>query len=368
MSATRLGVVWEGALSAHHSFANINREVCALLAGLPDIDLGLVRAEPDEAETAEDPCPGRVAALVGHEPATVHCHVRHRWPPDFARPPRGAFILVQPWEFSRLPLAWVEAVAQTVAEWWVPSTFVRDAGVRSGVAADTIVVIPFGVNPAVFNPRVVPRQPPTDRSFRFLFVGGGIERKGFDLLLRAYVAEFTSHDDVCLVVKDVFYGGHARQVVEDLARRPGAPEIRYTYGAGAHEALGGLYTACDCLVQPYRGEGFGLPIVEAMACGLPVIVTGAGPATEHCSDETSYLLPATEVPVPDEVWPPSLPTGHPPTWYEPDLGVLRQSMRRVYEQPDEARRKGALASARVLRDYTWAGTVDRMRARLARYA
>ena len=38
--------------------------------------------------------------------------------------------------------------------------------------------------------------------------------------------------------------------------------------------LAGLYTACDCLVHPYRGEGFGLPIAEAMACGLPVIVTG----------------------------------------------------------------------------------------------
>ena len=37
-----------------------------------------------------------------------------------------------------------------------------------------------------------------------------------------------------------------------------------------------LYAACDCLVHPFRGEGFALPVVEAMACGLPVIVTGAG--------------------------------------------------------------------------------------------
>ena len=39
--------------------------------------------------------------------------------------------------------------------------------------------------------------------------------------------------------------------------------------------MAALYAACDCLVHPYRGEGFGLPIAEAMACGLPVIVTGS---------------------------------------------------------------------------------------------
>lgn len=364
MPGARLGVLWEGSLFAHHSFANINREVTGLLARRPDVGLGLVPYGPADADTLADPRFRRIAALVGHEPSTVHCHVRHRWPPDFTRPARGAFVLVQPWEFSRLPRAWVTAVAQTVDEWWVPSAFVRDAGVRSGVAADKLVVIPLGVNPDVFHPGAPPVPPPTRRSFRFLFVGGGIERKGFDLLLRAYSAEFSSDDDVCLVVKDLFYGGGAEHVVADLARRPGAPEIRYSYGNRAHESLGGLYTACDCYVQPYRGEGFGLPIVEAMACGLPVIITGAGPATEYCSEETGYLIPATQVPVPREVWPPSLPTEHPPSWYEADLGVLRQRMRHVYEHPDEGRRKGAAASTQILRSYTWARTVEQMLARL----
>ena len=53
-----------------------------------------------------------------------------------------------------------------------------------------------------------------------------------------------------------------------------------------------LYAACDCLVHPFRGEGFGLPIVEAMACGLPVIVTGAGPVLDYASEETAFLIPA----------------------------------------------------------------------------
>ena len=56
------------------------------------------------------------------------------------------------------------------------------------------------------------------------------------------------------------------------------------------EELAGLYAACDCLVHPYRGEGFGLPIAEAMACGLPAIVTGYGAAMDFCDERTSYPI------------------------------------------------------------------------------
>ena len=54
--------------------------------------------------------------------------------------------------------------------------------------------------------------------------------------------------------------------------------IEYHDRALNDQEMAGLYAACDCLAHPYRGEGFALPVVEAMACGLPAIVTGAGPA------------------------------------------------------------------------------------------
>lgn len=363
-----LGVIWQGAFFAHHSFANVNREVAGLLARRRGVDLGLAVDGPELPDGAADAAEGFLARCIGHRPPTVHCHVRHRWPPDFSRPQGGGFVLVQPWEFTQLPTAWVEALQASVDEVWTPSAFSRDAFVASGVDDSKVAVVPWGVNPEVFNPQAAPWPLSTRAGFRFLFVGGTIERKGFDLLLRAYVDEFSRDDDVCLVVKDFFYGGHAGAVVRDLAGRPGAPEIHYSYGTTAPEELGGLFTACDSYVQPYRGEGFGLPIVEAMACGLPAIVTGAGPALEYCTDDTAYLVDASEVPVPAEIWSGSLPTGAPPAWYEPDLDHLRRLLRHVYEHRDEARTVGALSSRAVLQHHTWSRTVDQVVARLERLA
>src|SRR5262249_25450555 len=118
-----------------------------------------------------------------------------------------------------------------------------------------------------------------------------------DVLLEAYTQAFTAADDVCLVIKDLgvgtFYGGQtAAEKIAGLQARLGAPEIEYLDRRLGADELARLYTACDCLAHPYRGEGFGMPIAEAMACGLPVIVTGYGAALDFCSEETGYLLPA----------------------------------------------------------------------------
>ena len=74
--------------------------------------------------------------------------------------------------------------------------------------------------------------------------------------------------------------------------QPNAPEILYLNEELPPDSLPGLYTACDCLVLPYRGEGFGLPVPEAMACGLPVIVTAGGATDDFVRDDFAWRIPA----------------------------------------------------------------------------
>ena len=78
---------------------------------------------------------------------------------------------------------------------------------------------------------ISPHPLATTKRFKFLFVGGTISRKGPDVLLKAYLANFTAADDVCLVIKD--FGGksvYAGQTLEAQIKAaqaiPTAPEIR----------------------------------------------------------------------------------------------------------------------------------------------
>ena len=55
--------------------------------------------------------------------------------------------------------------------------------------------------------------------------------------------------------------------------------------------MAALYRSCDVLVHPYRGEGFAMPVLEAMASGLPVVVTAGGPTDEFCPDAAGWRIP-----------------------------------------------------------------------------
>ena len=361
-------VVWEGSQFVGHSLALVNRELCLQLIG-DGYPLSIIPYEEDEFGAEADPRFHLLAEAVRRPlPTAPAVHVRHQWPPDFTPPPEGRWVMIQPWEFGSLPTRWVEVMNEKVDEVWVPSSYVRDCYLRSGVRPERVFTVPNGVNTALFNPQAPPIPLKTRKRFKFLFVGGTIARKGIDILLQAYSAAFTSGDDVCLVIKDMgggsFYQGRtAQELIARYRQNPELPEVEYLDRFLPDRELAGLYTACDCLVHPYRGEGFGLPMAEAMGCALPAIVTGYGAALDFCSAETAYLIPAREVKLPMKKVG-ELETVDYPWLAEPDAAALADIMRHVAEHPDEARRKGRAAALHIARDFTWEKAAACVRARL----
>src|SRR5262249_23869227 len=155
-----------------------------------------------------------------------------------------------------------------------------------------------------------------------------------------------------------FYQGQTSEaLVARLRERAAAPEVLYLDDNLSPDDLAGLYAACDCLAHPYRGEGFGLPIVEAMASGLPVIVTGYGAALDFCNDKNAFLVPGRPMRFPEKRLGKTETVDYP--WLaEPDPAVLQSHMRSVVAQPAEARKRGETARAYVLENFTWDRATD----------
>lgn len=347
-------IVWEGSFLDYGSLSHINRELTARLAA--DLNVTCVGRNilpgAARADLRMRQCAARIASSV---PDNASVTVRHQWPPNWSKPASGSLVVIQPWEFGMLPKAWVDASAN-VDEFWVPSPIVRAMYVNSGIPAEKVRVVPNGVDTRKFRPDVRPLALATKKKFKFLFVGGTIFRKGPDILLEAFLNAFTAADDVCLVIKDFggdsfYHGQTAETAIRTLQQKAGAPEILYLKEELSSEEMPSLYTACDCLVLPYRGEGFGMPVLEAMSCGLPVIVTAGGATDSFVSADAGWKIPSTLIRLTDRVGEMQLVK---PGWMlQPGKLQLAEIFKFVAKNPDECRRRGTNGRAVVERRFDW---------------
>ncbi len=336
-----ISIAWQGTFEDHGSLSHVNRELTTAL---------------------QEHCGVKIArAHVTAPVPAANVTVRHAWPPDWERPAQGAFVVIQPWEYGALPAQWVRGLA-AVDQYWVPSSFVRRVAIESGVPAGKVRVVPNGVNTGRFHPDVEPLALPTGKSFKFLFVGGTIPRKGADILLETYLREFTAQDDVCLVIKDfggqgVYAGQTLATRIEAARRQPGAPEIIHLTQDLPEAEVAALLTACQCLVHPYRGEGFALPVIEAMACALPAIVTAGGATDDFANDDVAFRVPSRRVPIDGTIGGMALAARA--WWLEPDADALASQMRAVVKDPAAAKAKGAAAARHVRANWSWEKAAER---------
>jgi len=366
-TAVRPRVVVEGAFFQTHSFAIINREFSAAALASGGTDLSLAPTTAHEFGPERDPEKlGPVWESLGAPlPGAAEVHVRHQFPPNFDAPPSGALVLWQPWEFGAVPKAWIDPIRARVDEVWVPTTYVARCFERSGIPRERIAVVPYGVDVRRFAPSVPKASLATKKKFKFLFVGGSLWRKGVDVLLRAYREAFTRADDVCLVVKelgaDSFYRGqNLLGEIEEMARSTTAPEVLVLREPFDHSSMPSLYAATDCLVHPYRGEGFALPVAEAMACGRPVIVTRGGATDDFVDDASGWRVGSRPIPVNVE-----LPLAAPGEVLEPDFEALVRAMREAAGDVAETRRRGEAARKRAAAVLSWERSVAAARERIA---
>ncbi len=181
-------------------------------------------------------------------------------------------------------------------------------------------------------------MPEAGEGTRFLFVGGLITRKGVDVLFDAWRQAFAGRDDVTLVLKDFgangIYRNAGREPILEHIASGALPRIVLIDEDLSTDEVAALYRACDVLVHPYRGEGFAMPVLEAMACGLPVIVTAGGPTDEFVPADAGWRVSAERVWFPEDRID-TLDTHGRPWMLEPDRGHLVALLREADGADDD---------------------------------
>ena len=332
-----------GQFGSTASLATVND---GLAAGLEDLGVVVHHRAPG-SQAAPDPNPG----------------ISHSWPHDFGPVSEGPTVVVVPWEYGAPPAEWVRSARAHADRIWVPSDYVRERFVAGGMPEGIVEVVANGYDPDRFSPNGPALALGPRASCTFLFVGGTIWRKGIDLLVSAWTEAFQPDDDVALVVKDFgadtwYRGQNARSDLRRFAARDDIGKVIYLDDDIPARELAGLYRAADVLVVPYRGEGFCLPALEAMACGLPVIHTGAGPTAEFVPGGAGWALPARRVPLPSSD---SLPELSGSAYvHEVDPAALVAALREAAFDHDErhARARAALAAAA---NHTWTAVAQAAR-------
>ncbi len=294
----------------------------------------------------------RLAALLNRELPDEFVHVAHIGANRFKRHPAAiASVGRTMFETTGVPAEWVER-CNLMDEVWVPSEHNLRTFADAGVVASKLHKVPETFDTALFDPSAAPLEVQGLDGFVFLSVFAWIGRKAWDILLRAWFAEFDRRDDVTLLLKadpDLApRGTNCRREVDafirhKLKRDPKkGPRVVVLEEQLEISDVPRLYRAADAFVLASRGEGWGRPYMEAMAMGLPTIATAWSGHLEFMNPDNSHLVDYELVPTPASEW----MRGQ--KWAEPSVKDLRRKLRAVYEDQSGAAALGRRARADVL--------------------
>jgi len=264
--------------------------------------------------------------------------------------PTAKKFLLTMFEASRLPLTWPGRINHVFDKLLVPCTFCKEVAERGGITIP-IDVLKLGVRVDTFQYRQ--RTPPTDRPYRFLFLFANHaltdNRKNGVLVLEAFNEAFRNRKDVELIVK-------VSGQVHSRLNRYFCDNIKLINKRASIEEIASLYHNCDCFLFPSRGEGYAMPPREAMATGMPVIITDYSAMTDIAKPSISYPLePYKLVPA---VYPRAEANRHNNgnplfgEWADIRLDQLIYAMKHVVANQDEAVRIGTNAAAYILENET----------------
>jgi glycosyltransferase involved in cell wall biosynthesis len=213
----------------------------------------------------------------------------------------------------------------------VSSLSARDIVTDFGVAPGAVTVMPNGVDTDVFRPYPeITRQP-----MRLMATASAdAPLKGLPILLQAMASLIPRYPELQLtLIARPKPGGISDRLIDELGLRP---RIQFESNL-THEQIARHYAASAVAVVPSLYEGFGLPAIEAMACGVPLVSTDGGALREVVADGGHQVAAG-------------------------DPAALAEGIARLLDDPEERAALTERALARVNENYCWHVCAQRLTA------
>lgn len=198
------------------------------------------------------------------------------------------------WEETIFPKRWVDECNKYLHGLLVTSEHVRQVFRASGIQIPMFVVSEGLDIPLAKTENI---NIDTKNDFKFLHVSSGQYRKGVDVLLKAYLAEFSAKDNVSLVLKLFPNASYDKQLDKIIAgaNSKSAEIVTIKDNSITDGQLKYLYENADAVVLPSRAEGYGLPMAEALRLKKPLITTNFSGHLDFCDATNAYLVDYTLV-------------------------------------------------------------------------
>ncbi len=364
-----MNVCYQGPMLDYSGYGEANRHfVAALEAAGVTVNAELLSYAKDRADYGTL---GPVIKQALERRDYYKIKIMHTTPDEFKRlkEPGKYHIAHFFWETDKIPEVFADGL-KLVDEIWTGSQANKDAILKGGVTDKPIHIIPQPIETERDWPEgyLLPKP-----AYTFYSIFEWTDRKNPTGLIKAFYEQFEGRDDVCLLIKTYFRNfnlsnkRNIRRSIELL--KESMPEGKYPpvylhLNLMDRQQIMRFHATGDCYVSAHRGEGWGVPQVEAALAGNPIISTGYGGCHEYFEDGVNArLIPFKMTPLKGMNHSMQF-YGQDQLWADPDISALKNAMQSAYDNQANAKIMGINGQAMVKDKFNLERVGELMRQRL----
>jgi len=284
-----------------------------------------------------------------HDLNIVLCETDHHLFYDKYNGPKIAYNV---WETTKQPEEFFNKLKE-FDELWVPSKWQKEVTVKQGYDPNKIKVVPEGVDTNTFYPEETTHELTSDGRFKFFLAGRWDYRKSTKEIIETFLNTFTNDEPVDLIVSiDNPFSGDGLETTENRLKYYNLDDERIKIvHFPVREDYIKILKSCNVFLSCARSEGWNLPLIEAMACGIPSIYSNCSGQLEFAEGKGIPVNILGEKPADDSSY--NHFNGYTGNYYEPDFNHLQLMMMYSYMKYDECKKKALKESEEIRHKFSW---------------